>query len=171
MTDPKDARLAFALLKIRQSQISRAIQAVQPFLDQEPGDKNAAKLGRARLGKVTMTEPEVKPVVTDPDAFVKYVQDVRPDEIEPAVRPAFQTALFQHLDKTGQLLDWDGNAVPGVGFGSSTPQQRFYADDGAEELLAVVDPADLPVIEGLDLAAVLGIAHPATGSGEVAGDA
>jgi hypothetical protein len=168
--NPRDARVAFALLKIRQSQISKAIKAVQPYTDQEPGDKNAARLGHARLGKVAMTEPQTKPVVTDAELFTKYVKDVRPDEIVDAVRASYQVALFEQFVKTGKLQDWDGNEVPGVAFDADTPQQRFYADEGADDLLAIADAGDLPVIEDIDLAGLLGIPRRDDGADGAGGD-
>ncbi|MEU6725584.1 hypothetical protein ABZ917_17905 [Nonomuraea wenchangensis] len=161
---PKDARLVFALLKIRQSQISAALKHVTPFIEQEPGDKNAAKLGAARLGKVAMTEPEVKAIVVDRDKFVAWVQETAPTEVEdvPTVRTAYEMKLLAEALANGAPVDAAGQEIPGVeiGYGSS-PSQRFYADDGAERLLEVLEEKDLPEIDGLDLAAVLGVQRSA----------
>lgn len=160
MTTPRDARLAYALLKIRMSQINKALKTVQPYIDQEPGDKNTAKLGAAKLGRVQVTDPEVKATVTDPALFTKWVQENRPDEVEqvPTVGATFRKALLEEMDRKGALVNWDGLEVPGVEFTTgSTPQQRFYPEDDADELLAVVAPEDLPQIEGVDLAGLLGV--------------
>ena len=157
---PREARLVVALLKLQQARVNAALKRVTPFVDQEPGDKNAAKLGAARLGKVAMTEPEVKALVTDRDAFVKYVQAEYPTEVEmvPQVRPAFEAKLMADLAARGEPVDDTGETVPGVTIGhGSSPQQRIYPDEGAEALLAVVDPSDLPRLEGVDLAGILGV--------------
>ncbi|MET8985929.1 hypothetical protein ABZW49_10810 [Nonomuraea wenchangensis] len=157
---PKDARLVFALLKIRQLQISAALKHVTPFIEQEPGDKNAAKLGAARLGRVAMTEPEVKATVTDREKFVAWVQETAPTEVEdvPTVRPAYEMKLLEEALANGAPVDAAGQEIPGVAIGyGSSPSQRFYADDGAERLLEVLDAKDLPEIDGIDLAAVLGV--------------
>jgi len=157
---PKEARLVFALLKMRASQISAALKHVVPFIEQEPGDKNAAKLGAARLGKVAMTEPEVKAIVTDRDKFVAFVQETAPTEVEqvPTVRVAYEMKLLEQALANGAPVDASGQEIPGVeiGYGSS-PQQRFYPDDNAGRLLAEVEPKDLPEIEGVDLAELLGV--------------
>lgn len=157
---PKEARLVFALLKIRASQISAALKQVTPFIEQEPGDKNAAKLGAARLGKVAMTEPEVKPQVTDREKFVAYVQEIAPTEVEqiPTVRAAYQAKVLETVARMGGPVDENGQEIPGVvlGYGTS-PQQRFYPDDGADSLLAVVEEKDLPDLGDIDLAGLLGI--------------
>jgi hypothetical protein len=157
---PKEARLVFALLKMRSSQISAALKRVTPFIEQEPGDKNAAMLGAARLGKVSKSEPEVKALVTDRDKFVAFVQETAPTEVEdvPTVRAAYEMKLLEEALTNGAPVDKEGREIPGVeiGYGSS-PQQRFYADDGAENLLAVVEEKDLPQIDGIDLAELLGV--------------
>lgn len=157
---PKEARLVFALLKMRSSQISAALKLVTPFIEQQPGDKNAAMLGAARLGKVAKSEPETKAIVTDREKFTAWVQETAPTEVEhvPTVRTAYEMKVLEQALANGAPVDKDGQEIPGVeiGYGSS-PQQRFYADDGAENLLAVVEAKDLPEIEGIDLAALLGV--------------
>ncbi|GAA2861038.1 hypothetical protein [Nonomuraea rubra] len=157
---PKDARMVFALLKMRQSQISAALKYVTPFIEQEPGDKNAAKLGAARLGKVAMTEPEPKAIVTDRDKFVAFVQETAPTEVEhiPTVRTAYEVKVLEEALKNGAPVDKEGREIPGVEIGlGATPSQRFYADDGAERFLDVVEEKDLPQIDGIDLAGMLGV--------------
>jgi hypothetical protein len=157
---PREARTVYALLKIRQAQIAGALKHVQPFVEQEPGDRNAAMLGRARLGQVSLTEPKITAQVTDREAFLKYVTEARPTEVETVtvVRPAYETALLAELTQRGAIVDRDGMEVSGVEFrAASTPSQRFEAADNAAELLAVVEPRDLPEIDGIDLAALLGV--------------
>ncbi|TMS00119.1 hypothetical protein [Nonomuraea basaltis] len=165
---PKEARLVFALLKMRASQISAALKQVTPFIEQEPGDKNAALLGAARLGKVAMTEPEVKAIVNDREKFVAFVQETAPTEVEhiPTVRTAYEMKLLEQALRNGAPVDADGQEIPGVeiGYGAS-PQQRFYADEGADRLLAVVEPKDLPELDGIDLTELLGV-RPAIEAGE-----
>ncbi|MFG1683578.1 hypothetical protein ACGFNP_25640 [Nonomuraea sp. NPDC049269] len=157
---PKEARLVFALLKMRASQISAALKQVTLFIEQEPGDKNAAKLGAARLGKVAMTEPEVKPQVTDREKFVAWVQETAPTEVEqvPTVRAAYQTKVLETVARMGGPVDEHGQEIPGVALGyGSSPRQCFYPDDGADSLLAVVEEKDLPDLGDIDLAGLLGI--------------
>lgn len=159
MTAPsaRDARKAFALLKIRISQLSKALKKIEPYIDQEPGDKNTAKLGEARLGSVQKTDPEIKATVTDPALFAKWVKAHRPDQIEDAVNATFQTALLKDMTAKSTLVDFNGEEVQGVGFATEAPQQRFYPAEGAAELLDVLEPEDLPGIDGIDLAGLLGV--------------
>ncbi|MGI5286589.1 hypothetical protein ACQEVF_25075 [Nonomuraea polychroma] len=174
---PREARTIWALLKIRETQIKTQLKAALTyaarFIDQDPGDKNAAKLGAAKLGKVGMTEPSITAQVTDPEAFLKYVTEARPTEVETVtqVRPAYEKALLAELTQRGAAVDRDGTEVPGIEFRpASTPYQTFDAADNAAELLAVVEPEDLPEIDGIDLAAILGV-RPATSDGQGAGAA
>lgn len=159
MMTARDARLAYALLKIRQAQISKALAKIQPYTEQEPGDRNAARLGEARLGFVQTTDPEAHAAVTDIDLFTKWVQAKRPDEIVPSVRESFKNAVLKELDGKGALVDWDGEEVPGVAFASSTPAQRFQAAPDAAELAATATAEDLPFVDGVDLASLLGISR------------
>ncbi|MFD9950849.1 hypothetical protein ACFWYW_19705 [Nonomuraea sp. NPDC059023] len=159
---PKEARLVFALLKMRASQIRAVLDLVTPFIEQEPGDRNAAKLGSATLGKVTKTEPEVKAIVTDREKFTAWVAETAASEVEhvPTVRAAYEMKLLEQALAAGAPVDANGQEMPGVTLGyGSTPQQRFYADEGADRLFAVVEPKDLPEIEGVDLAALLGVSR------------
>lgn len=165
---PKEARLVFALLKMRSAQIAAALKVVTPFVEQQPGDKNAAMLGAARLGKVAMTEPEVRAIVTDREKFVAWVAEIAPTEVEsiPTVRTAYEMKVLGEALANGAPVDEQGREVPGVtiGYGAS-PSQRFYADDGAESLLSAVEAKDLPELDGIDLAALLGV-RPAIEAGE-----
>lgn len=157
MTSAKDARLAYALLKIRASQISKALKAIEPLLDQEPGDRNAANLGHARLGFVQKTDPETRAIITDPDLFLKWVKENRPDQINEVVNATYQVALLKDMTALGAAVDSNGVEVPGVTFGSETPSQRFYPAQGADDLLDVLERADLPAIDGVDLPRILGV--------------
>lgn len=171
MTDltPREARTLWGLLKIRETQFKTQLKAALTyaarFIDQDPGDKNSAKLGAARLGKVVLTEPEVRAIVTDRAAFIEWVQEVAPTEVEhiPTVRPAYETKVLEQALANGAPVDKEGREIPGVTIGQgSTPQQRFYADEGAERLLAAVEEKDLPEIDGVDLAAIFGIRRSAS---------
>jgi hypothetical protein len=58
-------------------------------------------------------------------------------------------------------VDANGEEVPGVEFRlASSPYQRFDAAENADELIALVEPKDLPEIDGIDLVSILG-ARPA----------
>ncbi|MGI5414286.1 hypothetical protein [Actinomadura luteofluorescens] len=168
MTDvsPRDARLAFALLKLQQRRISAALKKFEPFIDQEPGDRNTARLGEAKLGKVAKTEPAEKPVVSDRDAFTKHVAASWPTEVEQVeqVRPAFERKLLGEMEAKGCAVDDNGEVVPGVRFESSTPQQRFYPEDDAEVMLTAVDAEDLPQVDGVDWSGLLPLHTPGDAS-------
>lgn len=167
MTSPRDARRAWALLQLKKAEyaekskvIGKALKAIEPDLDQEPGDKNTAKLGEARLGKVALTEPDTVAVVKDLGAFTEFVAITAPTEIEEIkqVRGAYREKLLAELSASRSTIDSNGQDVPGVGFAlTSTPAHRFYAEKDAADLLSVVEPGDLPEIEGVDLAGLLGL--------------
>src|SRR5438309_863360 len=111
MTAPKDARLAFALLKVRSSEISKALKAIEPYLDQEPGDKNTAKLGHARVGSVQRTDPQTRAVVSDPALLLKWVKENRPDQIDEVVNATYQVALLKDMTDKKALVDFNGEEV------------------------------------------------------------
>ncbi len=157
---PREARMLFGLLKVREAQIRAVLKHVALFVEQEPGDRNAAMLGRAKLGSVILTEPKITAQVTDRDLFIKHVAEHRPTEVEQVtvVRPAYETALLAEMTQRGALVDRDGQEVPGVTLRpASTPSQRWEPADNAAELLACVEPHDLPEVEGVDLAGILGV--------------
>lgn len=161
---PREARMVYGLLKIREAQVKAALKRVQPFTDQDPGDRNAAKLGAAVLGRVVMTEPKAAAVIRDMAALIDHVKATAPTEIETReeVRPAYLTKLLAEVMETGEL-------VPGVDIAAaSSPYQRFEAADNAADLLAVVEPGDLPELDDIDLAAILG-ARPAVAPAPGAG--
>lgn len=167
MTSTRDARRAWALLQIKKlelaeesKRISKALKVIEPDLDQEPGDRNTAKLGEAKLGKIGRTDPDTVAVVNDVAAFAEFVSLTAPSEIEviKQVRPAYQNKLLAELSASGSTIDSNGQDVPGIGFAlTSTSYSRFYPEPGAAELLSVIDPSDLPEIDGVDLAGLLGI--------------
>lgn len=162
MTTARDARLAYALLKLQQKRIADALKVIQPSIDQDPGDKNAARIGHARIGVVATSDPTLKATVSDMGLLVKFVQEIRPDEITmvPVVGETYLKALLAEMDRTKTLRDWDGHDVPGVVFAASkAPYPYFTPEQDAEDLLGVVGLEDLPYIDGVDLAALLGIAR------------
>jgi hypothetical protein len=97
------------------------------------------------IGKASLVQPKAAAVVTDPDAFVKWVMAVRPGEIVrrfvTEVRPAWQALVLKELtaagvaqwcDKeTGELHD-----VPGVQMQGRAAYTRLTVPDEGQTAIA-----------------------------------
>lgn len=115
------------------------------------------------FGQVTIGQKDAKPMVTDPTAFMAWVRDTYPTEVETIVRvrPAFQTAVLGSIEWDKDLNEFvhpaTGTFVPGIRWSeagqpyvtwpSSTEQKRTKAEavawfaDRSQALLATMTPA------------------------------
>jgi len=98
--------------------------AMQEQMDTSGASRVAATLSDGtKVGTISATEPKPTAVVTDPDAFLKWVREHSPanvvSRLVTEVRPAYATALMAEMTaagvtqwadrETGELFD-----VPGV---------------------------------------------------------
>lgn len=77
----------------------------------------------APLGDIAMTAGATSAVIVDPDKFLAWVTENRPEEIVTVelVRPSFQAALLDEIKKRGKVADRDDNEIPGVALVTGDP--------------------------------------------------
>jgi len=104
----------------------------------DEGDSKAANLSDGvRLGKFTKTRGRLAPTVTDEATLLKWVQAHYPDEIEPAIRPAFRTKLLDTAKKYGEAIDLStGEVVPGIELRHGDPFISFRSEPGYQQVVA-----------------------------------
>lgn len=162
----RQARLLYGMAKMRISALNAVLKVTAKHLDQEPGDKVGARVGAAKLGVITMSEPANVATILDENEFLAWAQKNRPDQVrmEPVVDGTFVASLRAYMDEVQAFVDWEGRTVPGIGFRpTGTPSLRFTPVADAEELFKAIAPEDLPEIEGIDnLADIFGIRTPDT---------
>lgn len=90
----------------------------------------------ATIGAVRRTRPTRKVLITDETALLAWVQEHRPDQIMPAIRPAFLDALRLSCKEHGMPVDKStGEVIPGMELVEGSPS--YYVD---------VDPAAVPML-------------------------
>ena len=91
---------------------------------------------RAGVGMASWLVPEPRPVVVDDTAWLAYVRDRSPDDVETLerVRPNILTAIVDRCDQRGDnLVDPEtGEVVPGVEFRASAPHLLVKLDPEAK---------------------------------------
>ena len=101
--------------------------------DTEPGEKRNAKAGTDRTAQVYMSDPAPAWRVTDRDAFVKWIETHRPDEIvtTSSVRESFEKAVRADggvIDEaTGEVVE-----VPGLSLVPGNPTLTVKLDRDAD---------------------------------------
>ena len=71
-----------------------------------PGDRVHARVSDGVSGgTVSMSAPKGTWKVRDEDAFTRWVQESRPDEIVPSVRASYKTHVLRNVEKTGEVPD------------------------------------------------------------------
>lgn len=84
------------------------------------------------VGRATWVESKDTLAVTDQSAFMQYVGEKRPEELITTVNPAYQKALLSNLKVIdGEVIDRDGEPVPGVSLRSSAPYVSVRKSDEA----------------------------------------
>lgn len=85
-----------------------------------PGDRIAARAPSGKeVGKVWVSDPKARTVVTDSEAFVRWVQENHPEEVVmiPTVRSSYRDALI----KADGIDPTTGEEVPGMAQTVGTP--------------------------------------------------
>lgn len=100
--------IALAAMKKRLTELDADVRSrLQAAMDR--GDRKAGKAGEAKIGTVTLTDPEAAYRVTDGAAFREWVKATRPDEVVvvESVNAAFEKAILAQGHHEGEV-------VPGV---------------------------------------------------------
>lgn len=89
-----------------------------------------AKSLETDYGTVSVVRPKRVAYIADPDAFLAWVQEHRPDEIVHSVRPSFAEAYLAELgmDSSGECFDRDGEIVPWAASKMGRPHLRVALD-------------------------------------------
>lgn len=104
----------------------------------DEGDSKAATLPDGiTLGKVTKTRGRLTPTVIDETAFLRWVQENHPEEIEPQVRPAFRAKIIETTKSYGVAIDPSTcEVVPGVELRTGDPFISFRPARGYQQIVA-----------------------------------
>ncbi len=126
--------VVLSILKRRVAAFETEIRA-QVLADSDPGDKKNAKAGDARIGTVSVTDPETSWRVVDRAALTAHVKEKWPTEVHSftteTIRSAFEKKLLENpVDES------TGEVVPGLAEikGGSVVQVRPGKD--AEQIIA-----------------------------------
>lgn len=119
-------RAVFA--KILSEQVAALVGAVRGKVEPNlaPGEHVIGQLGDGtRIGKVMVTETPVTVDVVDQEALINWILEHRPDEIVPAIRPAYMDSLRDQVKKHGHAFDPESKEIiPGLALGSGTPSYK-----------------------------------------------
>lgn len=163
-----ETALTFALLKVLRDRLSTAKAAADTEIKTtwRVKDRNAAVLPNgAELGSVTLAKGRATAHLADEDAFMAWVLETHPDEVEQIsitrVKPDFQDRILSFARQTGTTVDpATGEEVPGVKVVEGDPYPTTRLAPDAEELVAaawqngslpeLIGALVQPAIEGAD---------------------
>jgi hypothetical protein len=104
----------------------------------DEGDRTAWKVDGQPVGGVQITAGALRARITDPRALLRWVQANHPTEVvaEPAIRPAYQTALLDAAKEAGMPVDpATGDEVPGIVVELGDPIVRVVPAKGSGVLI------------------------------------
>lgn len=88
----------------------------------------------ANLGAVTLAAGRTTARVSDESAFVRWVADRYPTEVEQIVRDAFRRRLLSEAGKAGDPVDTEtGEVIPGVAIEQGEPYVTVRPTDVARD--------------------------------------
>jgi hypothetical protein len=133
VTDRESLLVRAAALTYLAEQVGKAQAEVRTQLmtDLKPGERHVAALVDGTVvGKVVIGEAPATAAVTDEAAFLRWVEETRPDEIVGMVRSSYRTAVLTECKKRGAPCTADGELIPGVvvGKGSASYRPTYNAD-------------------------------------------
>jgi hypothetical protein len=108
----------------------------------KPGDRNTGSLaGGPEIGTVTLAKGKATSKVTDDRAFLEWVLENHPEEIEQVqitrVDPGFQERLLNFARQTGDCVNpATGQPVPGIAVEQGEPYATTKLVDDADKLVA-----------------------------------
>lgn len=135
-----DLAVKLAVLRALKSRIRDIeVELSEHFLStMDIGDAKAASLpDGTRLGKVTKASGKQTPQVVDEHAFLTWVQQNHPSEIQESVRPAFRDKILGTVKVHGQAVDDStGEIVPGIELRLGDPYISFRSEHGYVDAIA-----------------------------------
>lgn len=132
----RDEAARIAAIKIMKDHLTKLDRQSRDELAElmEPGDAISARLDGMKLGKVSMREGSLSASVTDPDEFLAWVKEERPDEIH-VVESVREFHVKHCLERAKE-----GEIIPGITLRESAPTLALtgVAKDAYEHILAAV---------------------------------
>lgn len=142
MASLKDLAVELAIANL----VSDVVAERKDALRQEMADK-FAELGSDsvkvtidddRIGKVSLVEPKIKPIVESDVEFTKWVDAHHPNDIVKTVRESFKKWVLDNveiLDDGTAVMKTTGEIVPGITGRKTTPYvSTRFESDGREKL-------------------------------------
>lgn len=152
MTDREGLLVRAAALTFLTDRLAKAQASVRAELMQimKPGERAIAALSSGEeVGTVTIGKPALSASVVDEDAFIRWVEENRPDEIVGMVRSSYRTAVLAMCKAAGEPVTVDGEVVPGVRVAHGSPSYRpAYNKDNLPLFLDAIRANELLTIEG-----------------------
>jgi hypothetical protein len=103
------------------------------------GERHGARFDGRRVAWVSMPTPATRAAVVNEAAFLAWVKETLPDEVETVerVRPGTAKHLAEMMKAKGGWTDEDGNLVPipGIKVTTSDLSPRVELDDDAEDAI------------------------------------
>jgi hypothetical protein len=103
------------------------------------GERHGARFDGRRVAWVSMPAPATRATVDNDAAFLAWVKENLPEEVETVerVRPGTAKHLAEMAKVKGGWTDEDGNLVPipGIRVSTSDPSPRVELEDDAEEAI------------------------------------
>jgi hypothetical protein len=105
------------------------------------GDRVQGAIDGRKLGTVSMAEGSVTAAVVDGAAFLAWVLEEHPEEVEtvPRVKPAFQTSVLAQVKEHGVWADpatGEAVEVPGVRRSQGDPKPVVRKNDQAVQIVS-----------------------------------
>lgn len=111
-----------------------------------------------RVASITVSNPTPKPAITDEAAFIRFVEEIAPDEVVTVkvVRPAYLKKLLDEMEKRGEAeivdpVHGDITEVEGVEMQTARAASHSvtFEKTGRDALVAAATAGHLDHIEGL----------------------
>lgn len=139
-----ETALQILVLKILRDRLAGAKNAADEEIHGtwKVGDRNSGVLSdKTKIGSVTLAKGPTRSKVTDDDAFLAWVLENHPDEIEQVqitrVNPGFRERLLSFARQTGDCVNpATGQPVPGIAVEQGEPYATPKLVPDADKLLA-----------------------------------
>ena len=131
-----------ALCRWLKAQVSRWEDEAAAELGMLPGDRSTVMIGDTEVGSVTFARGSRSASVVDEHAFLEWVAEHAPSEVETIrrVRPAYRSKLLAQVKDHGALLDADGVVYDDgiVEVSTGEPHPMYKSTDAAGEVFAAL---------------------------------
>ena len=123
----REDALRTAVLKTLADDVTDAIGTAkdgirEPMLDAGIKSLSAKLADGTEVASLTLAGGGAVPRITDPDAFLRWVQANHPGETETVVREGYRKKILDAAKREGRAVDpVSGEVIPGIEFTAGTP--------------------------------------------------